>query len=374
MTSSSASDQQHRQSLYAWMTCSLLILGVLAYWILPSSRTSRLYSPTDFFRASASLSSSRRPHRYVVAISMDGLRSDIITQLGAEKLPTFYRLMKEGSYTLNARTDADYTYTIPNHTCMLTGRGVRGSKGHGISWNRMPRQSIHTKKGSYVASVFDTLHDHGRTTALFASKRKFVLYSLSYNALRGAKDLIPPDHGRNKVDVVGITRRDHKTMPLVLRHLRKNPTHFTFLHLRGPDAAGHRHRWMSQPYRKAVQQQDRYLQQILAAIEQSSKLKKRTTLLVTSDHGGHKHTHLKAEREVNYTIPFFAWGKDVKVGSDLYKINAPSYQDPGKKQVSYRSAQQPIRNCDIANLSARLLSAPPVKGSTVGISPLLRLQ
>ncbi|TNE46177.1 MAG: hypothetical protein EP343_24800 [Deltaproteobacteria bacterium] len=394
MTSSSASDPQHRQSLYIGMTCSLFILGVLVYWLLLSPRTSRtdprasripprsfhpvpraprLYEPTDFFRAPASLLSSARPLRYVVAISIDGLRSDVITQLGAETLPTFYRLMKEGSYTLNARTDADYTYTIPNHTCMLTGRGVRGSKGHGISWNRMPRRSIHAKKGSYVASVFDTLHDHGRTTALFASKRKFVLYSLSYNALRGAKDLVAPDHGRNKIDVVGITRRDHQTMPLVLHHLRKNPTHFTFLHLRGPDSAGHRHRWMSRPYRNAVQQQDRYLGQILAAVEQSPKLKKRTTLLVTSDHGGHKHTHLKAERKVNYTIPFFAWGAGVKAGSDLYKLNAPRYRDPGAKQVPHNTTPQPIRNCNIANVSTRLLGLPPVTGSTVGTHSPLRL-
>ena len=32
------------------------------------------------------------------------------------------RFIKEGSYTHNARTDADFTITLPNHTSMITGR------------------------------------------------------------------------------------------------------------------------------------------------------------------------------------------------------------------------------------------------------------
>jgi predicted AlkP superfamily pyrophosphatase or phosphodiesterase len=66
----------------------------------------------------------------VILVSIDGLRPDVIAHLGPEKTPTLHRLMKEGAFTLNARTDAQNTSTIPNHTCMITSRPLRGEAGH----------------------------------------------------------------------------------------------------------------------------------------------------------------------------------------------------------------------------------------------------
>ena len=71
----------------------------------------------------AARSSADDPVNRVVAISVDGLNPKAITKLGRSGAPNFYRLMREGASTLNARTAREQTRTLPNHTGMLTGGG-----------------------------------------------------------------------------------------------------------------------------------------------------------------------------------------------------------------------------------------------------------
>lgn len=70
------------------------------------------------------------PVGHVIAISVDGLLPEAPARLGPEGAPAFHRLMREGAFTTEARTDPDLANTLPNHATMLTGRGVRGPAGH----------------------------------------------------------------------------------------------------------------------------------------------------------------------------------------------------------------------------------------------------
>ena len=63
-----------------------------------------------------------------VLVSIDGLRPDAIAAFSA---PTLQRLIKEGSYTLSARTILP-SKTLPSHTSMLTGEPP---DRHGVLWN-----------------------------------------------------------------------------------------------------------------------------------------------------------------------------------------------------------------------------------------------
>src|SRR6185295_18811433 len=106
--------------------------------------------------------------------------------------PTFKRLQSEAAWTANARTDYTHTITLPNHTCMITGRPVLQPEGmpdtvnHGWTFNdNAPRRAILHTSGNqhigYIASVFDVVHDAGLSTALFVTKDKFAVYDQSYN-------------------------------------------------------------------------------------------------------------------------------------------------------------------------------------------------
>ncbi|MDE0821364.1 MAG: lamin tail domain-containing protein, partial [Opitutales bacterium] len=133
---------------------------------------------------------------FVIAISVDGLRPKEIQELGEEKLPNLYRFRKEGAWTDNARTDVSHTLTLPNHTSMITGRGVQDfegvGQGHRQTANYYSTGTLHQNIGGiHMASIYDVVHDNGLRTGLFANKSKFNLFSASYeNVDTGISDSI----------------------------------------------------------------------------------------------------------------------------------------------------------------------------------------
>jgi Type I phosphodiesterase / nucleotide pyrophosphatase len=286
----------------------------------------------------------------VLAISVDGLRSSAITQLGRAGTPVLHRLMAQGASTLNARTEREMTVTLPNHTGMVTGRRIAASQGgHGVTWNddRLRPRTVQQAAGHDVSSVFRVVHNAGRTTALFAGKTKFSLFERSWDtSINGYR--IRFDNGL----LTRMTRRD------LLQHNRG----FTFLHLSAPDAAGHAHGWKSPAYLRAVRATDRRLGQLVKTIKGHGRLRDHLVLLLTADHGGTGKDHGDATRLVNYRIPFLVWGPTVTRGASLYGLN-PDYANPGNRRTSYSDPRQPVRNGDVANLALDLLGLNPVKGS-----------
>jgi hypothetical protein len=325
--------------------------------------------------------SGRAQIQYIVTISVDGLRSDAVTTLGPADAPNFYRLRNEGAFTDNARTDFDYTNTLPNHTSMLTGRRVATSSGHGWPTNGEPSsgQTIHNNKGSYVASAFDVVHDNGLRTALYSGKTKFILFARSYNEVHGALDITGPDNGRNKIDRTIINFDSEALTASFITGMETLPYHFSMLHFKDPDEAGHENDWdildFHSPYLDSVRAVDSYIGMVLNSLETHPALAGRTALIVTSDHGGIQGTdnHIDAAHPEAYTVPFYAWGPGVPAGADLYAMNPTTRLDPGVGRPSYSDAIQPIRNADLANLALGLLGLPVVAGSTINTQQNLNI-
>jgi len=321
----------------------------------------------------------------VIFISVDGLRADLLDNLlvndSVGAYANFQRLVDEGASTFNARTDYTHTVTLPNHTTMITGRPVLQPAGqpvtvyHGYTSNSTPGlyDTLHNVGNPfvpYIASVFDVIHDHGMTTAMFASKSKFIIFDRSYDAANGAPDITGSDNGPDKIDQYfkassGSPSNASLAHVAFMAHLEASRPVFSFVHYRDPDSAGHASGWGSAAWNNAVQSVDAYLGEILDYVDANPGLLGRTVILVTADHGGVGTDHSNPTYVWDYTIPFFAWGTDVPAGGDLYAMNTGRRLDPGTARPDYNTHVPPIRNGDSGNLILSLLGLPAIPGSSI---------
>jgi hypothetical protein len=318
---------------------------------------------------------------FVLHISVDGLRPDAITALGALEAPNFYRFRNEGAFTDNARTDFDYTITLPNHTSQLTGRPVLDAfglnSGHHYTNNTDPGPAtLASNAGYYIASALDVAHDNGLSTGLYATKSKFSLYEATYSA-NGAPDVTGVDNGADKIDVYVNSDLDSGSLMTTLLGNMGAPatrTNYTFVHFYDADSAGHGNSWdvtepPDSPYLDAVRAVDGYLGQIFGLIASTPALDGHTAIILSADHGGieDQFDHGDATSADDYTIPFYVWGAGVTVG-DLYAMNAGTRLDPGTGRPLYSDPSQPIRNGEMANLALDLLGLGPVPGSGINFA------
>ncbi|WP_166389276.1 alkaline phosphatase family protein [Nocardioides ochotonae] len=298
--------------------------------------------------------------RRVLAISVDGLAPGVVRRLGPRGTPTLHRLLRRGASTLEARTAVEMTVTLPNHTSMLTGRRIDARRGgHGVTWNdATPRRAIPRDAwGRRVQSIFTQVHRAGLRTAMFAGKDKFRTFPQTWPRAID-RVLIAEDQGR----LVRAARRD----------LVRGGRAFTFLHLRGPDSAGHREGFGSPAYVAAVREVDRQLRGVLRTVRAHPRLRHEVVVVLTADHGGRGEAgHDVATHAANYRVPFLVWGRGVARG-DLYRLS-PGRRNPGRTHPGYARPRQPVRNGDLANLSADLLGLPAVPGSTIGTRQDLRV-
>ena len=321
---------------------------------------------------------------HVIHISVDGLRGDLVEALIGDfpaQYANFKRFVDEGATTFNARTDYTHTNTIPNHTSMLMGRPVLQPAGfpntthHGYINNGSPggTDTLHNSGNPnlfYVVSTFDVVHDHGLSTALYASKSKFVIYEQSYDATSGAPDTTGPNNGMDKIDIylqksTGTPSNASNLHMDYLNDMAVNEFAYTFLHYRDPDSAGHNAGWGSVTWDNSVQNVDGYLADLFNLVETDAGLVDQTAIIVTSDHGGTGFGHGASTDPPNFTIPVLVWGPGMAAGADLYDLNSLTRRNPGTDRPDYTETVQPIRNGGTGNLALDLLGLGSMSGSFI---------
>lgn len=313
--------------------------------------------------------------KHVIHISVDALGAKYLEkflQEAPQEFPNFERLIHEGTYTFNARTDYSKTITLPNHLCMITGRPVKTPEGHpeftghGYEENKYPMkdiESLHSVNPThkYTASTFDVVHDHGLTSSLYSGKDKFKVFIESYGEKFGSENI----HGRNKID--NAIAKDTAIHTQAMAGLKAHHPAYTFLHYPDPDVAGHKYGYLGTEYRDAVKEVDGYLGDLFRLIESDPQFTNQTIIILSADHGGQPGTKSHGEKKepYNYTIPFFVWGTGVARGADIYKLNLNTRSDPDTGRPDYIVFPQPIRNGDGGNLALQLLGLPPIPGSSI---------
>jgi arylsulfatase A-like enzyme len=227
---------------------------------------------------------------HVIILSEDGLRPDALEHANA---PTHQLLMREGAFTMRART-IRYASTLPSHAAMLSGFDVAE---HGLSWNSWQPSRGFIK----VPTVFSVVNDAGRSTAAFVGKRKLE-HILSANS---TTTFANPGYLCRKVVVPAAA------------HFRENRPQVEFVHFSDPDSSGHSVGWMSDDQLEAIAHADGCLATLLEAIKATAP--ERTLLIISADHGGRGKNH-SGSREEDRLIPWIAWGAGVRPG---HRIEAP---------------------------------------------------
>jgi hypothetical protein len=303
---------------------------------------------------------------HVVVLALDGLTSRALATEGADgKAPHLQSMVDQGASTLNARTEAESAARIANLGGMLTGRPVDPALGGtGIGWPGASRGPVSASAGHYVSSVFDVVHNYGRSTAFYSSRADADLLASSWNAANGASDRFGLDNGRDKIGRYVRTHSDDDTVDALVAKLAARPAKLTVAQLVRPNVIGKAYGFKSEQYAAAVAEADRLVGRVQDAISASPRLDGHTLLVVTANRGGtRKHVNPTTVRAV-YRVPLLVTGPGVLAGGDLYAMN-PTYTDPGGANPGY-AAGRPIRNALIANLATKMLGLPPVPGSRLG--------
>lgn len=363
--------------LLAFAGCSAMVQKAppFSQGALPVDESRPMIASADVGHA-YSLRSGDISDRYVVLISVDGLRPDAVTRQSADRLPNFYRMREEGAFTDNARTDVDYINTLPNHIAQLTGRPVLGETGHNWTSNGEPGEAtLHSRKGEYISSIFDVVDASGLRSGAYVSKSKLAVFNQSYDGSFLDKSESEGGIASGGIDRFVYNSDSEDLVQQMVSDLRADPTAFTFLHIRDPDSKGHVWSWSMRswsPYMSAVRRVDRMLGYVLDGIESDPRLAGKTMVILTSDHGGKGWGHGDKTQPEDYTIPFYVWGGGIG-NTDLYEINAQTRRDPGGAHPGFDAEWQPIRNSDAANLAASLLGLNPVPGSIANAEADLRV-
>lgn len=244
----------------------------------------------------------------VLFVAIDGLRAAALQEVDC---PQINGLARQGAYTYNASSVMP-SITLPCFTSIFHSLPP---DRHGTLGN------IHVPNARPAPGLIEAAHVAGKRCAFFynweplrdVSAPLNLAFSLFIDNLNSG-----PDSDRVLAD-------------LALRYLPLEDWDFAFLYLGSLDVAGHAYGFTSPQYLTQLARLDEIVGRLLATVPPAS------SVLLTSDHGGHARTHGTASPE-DMTIPFFMNGPEIKPAFEL---------------------REPVNLLDIAPTLARLLGVPP---------------
>ncbi|OPC53669.1 alkaline phosphatase [Elizabethkingia bruuniana] len=235
--------------------------------------------------------------KHVVLIGCDGFGAYALPEAD---MPNLKNLMKEGSWSLKARSVLPSSSAV-NWASMIMGAGPTL---HGYTeWNsavpEIPSSDL-TKEGMFP-SIFSILKE----------QKPSLITALIYS-WQGIDPLV--QKGTTDIRIPAKDNDDFCTESAVEVIKTKKPT-LTFVHLDQPDGVGHNIGHRTPAYYEELKKVDARIGKIVQAVKDAG-IANETVIIVTADHGGKDKGHGgKSLDEV--LIPWVVYGKSVKKNQEL---------------------------------------------------------
>lgn len=227
--------------------------------------------------ALTTLSLTAVAQKRVLIIGLDGFSAE---GFKAIKHPNMDKMIADGVLSLTTRPVMP-SVTLPNWTSHLTGSGP---EEHGVtsnSWTvkKHELQAIETDQDGYYPSIFKVLKE----------KVPHVKIGYYYNWAELINSI-----NKKYLDEVSFEENDgyasnyQKAFDFVVKY-KSEPT-LVFLYNVSTDHAGHKYKWMSPEYIKAVEDADVAIGGLLDKLK-AEKLYTNTHFILMTDHGGIGNGH-----------------------------------------------------------------------------------
>ncbi|WP_199140740.1 alkaline phosphatase family protein [Pedobacter sp. ASV12] len=227
--------------------------------------------------ALTTLSLTAVAQKRVLIIGLDGFSAE---GFKAIKHPNMDKMIADGVLSLTTRPVMP-SVTLPNWTSHLTGSGP---EEHGVtsnSWTvqKHELQAIETDQDGYYPSIFKVLKE----------KVPHVKIGYYYNWAELINSI-----NKKYLDEVSFEENDgyasnyQKAFDFVVKY-KSEPT-LVFLYNVSTDHAGHKYKWMSPEYIKAVEDADVAIGGLLDKLK-AEKLYTSTHFILMTDHGGIGNGH-----------------------------------------------------------------------------------
>lgn len=258
--------------------------------------------------------------QHVVMIGSDGFSAEVLTK-NPGRFPNLERMMKEGSYTTEARSVLPSSSAI-NWATLLMGAG---SEMHGFTeWgSKTPEvEPICTTKYGMFPGIFGLVRDQ-RPEAVTG-----VVYSWDGIGYLFEKEAVDLDRGTQD--------NDDEATRLFCDFLKTNQPMLAFIHIGEPDHAGHSIGWMTPEYIQACEKVDSLVGVIYDCVRENMDMKS-TAVIFTADHGGKGTVHGgKSMNEMR--APYIIVGRGIPAGQKIDRIvmkydNAPTIADMLRLEV-----------------------------------------
>lgn len=234
--------------------------------------------------------------KHVILIGSDGFGAYAFKKA---KVPNLRKMMKEGSYSLQARSVLPSSSAV-NWASMIMGSGpeLHGYTEWGSKTPEVPSRVV-GKSGIYP-TIFSVIDEQ------MPEAKKGVSYTWDGIGYLFEKDMVDLDFNG---------KTDPETKTKAVDFIINQKPALTFIHFTEPDGAGHTIGHDTPEYYQAVEDIDSLIGEIITSLEKAEMMDD-TIIIFSSDHGGVDKGHGgKTLNEME--IPWIIYGKNVPAKGEL---------------------------------------------------------